>query len=108
MENEQHQKLYMPNNVKTRSEFFNGFGFTELYQAIGIVLIVGGISVLAFLIHGNLPILILSILIICAVAVTILTKDATNQSVIDYTKHMIHFAHIQKTYPYHYNQEDFK
>lgn len=92
--------LYIPESVKTRSEIFNGFGFMQLMQTVAITAVVGVISFLIYLIHKNLPILITSILITCAASVTILTKDATNQSVVDYAKNMIAFSKTQKKYSY--------
>lgn len=102
------QKLYIPESVKTRSEIFNGFGFTQLIQTIAITGVLGGVSFIIYLVHQSLSILITSILIICAASVTILTKDSTNQSVVDYSKNMIAFTKSQKKYDYYGREEIFK
>ena len=102
------QKLYIPESVKTKSEIFNGFGFAQLMQTLFITAIFGFISFLLYLVHQNLPFLITSILIVCAATVTMLTKDATNQSVVDYVKNMIAFSKAQKKYSYYGGEEIFK
>lgn len=101
-------KLYIPEGVKTKSEIFNGFGFTQLTQTALITIVFGAVSFIFYTVHQNLPFLITSILIVCAAAVTVLTKDATNQSVIDYLKNMIAFAKTQKSYIYQGSEEVFK
>lgn len=101
------QKLYIPESVKTKSEIFNGFGFSQLIQTAVITGIAGVISYFIYLAHGNLSMLITSILIVCAASVTILTKDSTNQSVVDYAKNMIAFAKTQKKYEYQSGKEVF-
>lgn len=102
------QKLYIPEGVKTKSEIFNGFGFTQLMQTALVTVIAGVISYIAYTVHNNLPFLITSILIVCAATVTVLTKDATNQSVVDYAENMIAFSKTQKKYSYRAREELFK
>ena len=102
------QKLYIPEGVKTKSEIFNGFGFTQFMQTGIVTAIAGVISYVAYTFHHSLPFLITSILIVCAMAVTVLTKDATNQSVVDYEKNMIAFSKTQKKYSYRAREELFK
>ena len=94
------EKLYIPNNVKNRSEFFDGFGFSELIGTFAITGVVFGISFIIYLFANNLSLLILSVLITASVGVAILTKDRTNQSVLDYATNMILFSKSQKKYEY--------
>lgn len=101
------RKLYIPESVRTKSEIFNGYGFTQLIQTALITIIVGVISFFIYLFHGSLPVLITTILITCASSVTLLAKDATNQSVADYVKNMIRFARSQKKYGYQNGKELF-
>lgn len=101
------QKLYIPESVKTKSEIFNGFGFKQLAQTAAITGVLGLVSYMIYLFHQNLPFFITSVLIICASAVTVLTKDATNQSVVDYAKNFIAFAKTQKKYEYVSGKEIF-
>lgn len=101
------QKLYIPESVKTKSEIFNGFGFLQLMQTAVITGIAGIIAYVIYLAHGNLAMLITPTLIVCAASVTMLTKDATNQSVVDYAHNMIAFAKTQKKYEYQSGKEVF-
>lgn len=101
-------KLYIPEGVKTKSEIFNGFGATQFIQTALVTAVAGVISFIAYTVHQNLPFLITSILIVCAATVTVLTKDATNQSVVDYAKNMIAFSKTQKKYSYRSREEIFK
>ena len=101
-------KLYIPEGVKTKSEIFNGFGATQLIQTAMVTGITGVISFVTYTVHKNLPFLITSILIVCAATVTVLTKDSTNQSVVDYAKNMIAFSRTQKKYSYQSREELFK
>lgn len=101
-------KLYIPEGVKTKSEIFNGFGVTQFIQTAVVTGITGVISFAVYTFHQNLPFLITSILIVCAATVTVLTKDSTNQSVVDYAKNMIAFSKSQKKYSYRSREELFK
>lgn len=101
-------KLYIPEGVKTKSEIFNGFGTTQFIQTALVTSIFGIISFVAYKLHKNLPFLITSVLIVCAATVTVLTKDSTNQSVVDYAKNMIAFSKTQKKYSYRSREELFK
>ena len=101
-------KLYIPEGVKTKSEIFNGFGTTQFIQTALVTAVAGVISFIAYTVHQNLPFLITSILIVCAATVTVLTKDSTNQSVVDYAKNMIAFSRTQKKYSYQSREELFK
>lgn len=101
------QTLYIPESVKTKSEIFNGFGYVQLMQTITVTGAFGFISYIIYLAHRNLTFLITSILIICATTVTVLTKDATNQSVMDYVKNFMMFTKTQKKYEYKGGKEVF-
>jgi len=101
-------KLYIPEGVKTKSEIFNGFGAAQFIQTALVTAVAGVISFIAYTVHQNLPFLITSILIVCAATVTVLTKDSTNQSVVDYAKNMIAFSRTQKKYSYQSREELFK
>lgn len=101
-------KLYIPEGVKTKSEIFNGFGFTQLMQTTLVTGVAGVVSFIAYTIHQNLPFLITTILIVCAATVTAFTKDSTNQSIVDYAGNMIAFSNTQKKYYYRAREEIFK
>ncbi len=101
------QTLYIPESVKPKSEIFNGFGYMQLMQTVLVTCAFGFVSYIIYLAHRNLTFFITSVLIVCAATVTVLTKDATNQSVIDYVKNFIIFAKTQKKYEYRGGKEVF-
>ncbi|ODA42734.1 hypothetical protein [Desulfosporosinus sp. BG] len=92
--------LYIPVGIKTRPEYFDGFGKTELRQSTLICLLGGGMDILAFLFTQNISVCILAMFVIIAGSVMMCTKDQTNLSAVDQVKNMIHFARSQKNYPY--------
>ena len=97
---EQHTNLYIPVNIKTRFEFFNGFGFAELVPTIIAALLSG---VIAFVVHGATGDTVASILIVLmtiAASVMCLTKGAYNLSMLDQVRQLIRFSQGQKTYKY--------
>ena len=95
-------KLYVPTNVKTRLEFFNGFGVSELITTVIVAGIFLPFSFILYKIKGSflLPI----ILEFLAVAGTIMmtTKDTNNLCVVTQIKFMINFSKIQKKFDYKY------
>ena len=97
----EHQtNLYIPVNIKTRFEFFNGFGFAELIPTVILTMLSG---VAAYIVHGVTadtvaPILI--VLVTVAASVMCLTKGAYNLSVLDQIRQLICFSQGQKIYKY--------
>jgi hypothetical protein len=97
--------LYIPVNIKTRFEFFDGYGVTELIPTV-IAALVGGFF--AFIVHavtGGAIGPVLTVLITIAASVTALAKGENNMSVIDQTKCVLRFAREQRKYPYFYTDE---
>lgn len=97
--------LYIPVNIKTRFEFFDGYGFRELVPTVAAALVSG---FFAFVIHAAaggaiLPVLI--VLVTVAASVTALAKGENNMSVIDHTKCVVRFAREQRKYDYYYTDE---
>ncbi|KUO71664.1 MAG: hypothetical protein APF81_22750 [Desulfosporosinus sp. BRH_c37] len=92
--------LYIPVGIKTRPEYFDGFGKIELRQSTLICLLGGGVDLLAFLFTQNISICVLAMLVIIAGSVMMCIKDQTNLSAVDQVKNMIHFAKSQKNHPY--------
>lgn len=93
--------LYIPVKIKTRFEFFDGFGISELIPTI----IAAIISVIvASIVHGitgggaTMPILI--VLISVAATAISLAKGVNNLSVIDQIRQFIRFSRGQKIYKY--------
>ncbi len=100
-----HESLYIPVNIKTRFEFFDGYGISELiYTAISTL--VSGI--IAFTIHsttGNTTLAVLIVLITIATSIGALAKDHSNQSVLDQLRFMMRFMRKQRKFQYYYTDE---
>lgn len=92
--------LYIPVGIKTRPEYFDGFGKIELRQSALICLLGGGVDLLAFLLTQNISVCVLAMLVIIAGSIMMCIKDQTNLSAVDQVKNMIYFAKSQKEYPY--------
>ncbi|MCO5386959.1 MAG: hypothetical protein M0T74_06900 [Desulfitobacterium hafniense] len=92
--------LYIPVGIKTRPEYFDGFGKVELRQSALLCLMGGVVDIIAFLITRNISVCIVAMLVIIAGSVMMCIKDQTNLSAVDQVKNMIHFARSQKHYPY--------
>ena len=97
--------LYIPVNIKTRLEFFDGYGVAEfVYTAIATG-ISGLIAVSLYAVTGNTTLCILILLITVAASVMALLKDQSNQSVTDQIRFMVRFMKRQRKFPYYYKQE---
>ena len=95
-------KLYIPTNVKTRLEFFKGYGVQELISTIIVFACLFPVSFILYKVKGNilLPIIIEFI----GVAGTILatTKDENNLCVVRQIQFLIEFEKSQKSFMYRY------
>ena len=97
--------LYIPMGVKTENEFFNGFGKKELLQAIVGTVFVIAVSLLIFLVSGNVAYTMIGVLAGIAGSVMMVTKDQYNMSVVTQVTNLIRFSKSQKVYPYVYGKE---
>jgi len=97
--------LYIPMGVKTENEFFNGFGKKELLQAIVGTVFVIAVSLLIFLVSGNVAYTMIGVLAGIAGSVMMVTKDQYNMSVVIQVTNLIRFSKSQKVYPYVYGKE---
>ena len=103
MENEE-TKLYIPSNVKTRLEFFKGYGVKELITTILVAIGLIPITIAVYYIKGSnnyiIPVLIEIIGVVATVVAT--TKDDNNLCVVNQIKYMIDFAKMHKKFEYKY------
>lgn len=100
MENE---KLYIPYGLSVESEYFTGFGKTELKQCLFGVLIFGVIGALLLIITGQIGSLVITALIGVAGSIMMTRKDPnTRISVVGQVGNMIRFSRSQKRYRYIY------
>ena len=97
--------LYIPMGVKTENEFFNGFGKKELLQAIVGTVFGIAVSLLFYLLSGNIAYTMIGVLSGIAGSVMMVTKDQYNMSVVTQVANLISFSRSQKIYPYVYGKE---
>ena len=100
MENKQNN-LYIPANIKTRLEFFKGFGIKESVTTITVVAFFMPVIYLIYLFKGTL-ISVVSLFVILAGTIIANTKDDNNLCVVDQLKFMIKKSKMQKLYKYRY------
>jgi hypothetical protein len=105
MEERRKNPLYIPQGLKTRVEIFDGFGKEELFKTIMVTLLAGIMDFVYYMISKNVVVSMVSILVVIAGSVMMLTKDRSNISVVDQVGFMIRFARSQKFYPYKYLDE---
>ena len=102
MNDENDYKLYIPSNVKTRMEFFKGYGVKELISTVIVFACLLPISLIIYKLQDNflLPVVIEFI----GVAGTILatTKDENNLCVVRQIQFLIEFEKSQKSFMYKY------
>ena len=102
MENED-IKLYIPSNVKTRLEFFRGFGIKELIVTIAVAIALIPIAIIFYYIKDKnylIPVIIEMVGIVATVIA--ISKDENNLCIVNQIKYMIDFARLQKNYEYEY------
>ena len=97
--------LYIPVNIKTRFEFFDGYGVAELVCTAITAGISGLIAISIHAANQNTTLCVLTVLITVAASVMALSKDQSNQSIIDQVRFMLRFMKTQRKYPYYYKQE---
>jgi hypothetical protein len=98
---EKQNNLYIPANIKTRLEFFKGFGIKESVTTIIVVAFSLPIIYLIYLFKGTL-ISVVCLFIIVAGTIIANTKDDNNLCVVDQLKFMIRKSKMQKVYKYKY------
>ena len=107
MSKEQNGKsLYIPSNIKTKTEFFKGFGVSELQKTAIMTAIVGVLFYFHYQRTDNVIVMIVAIMVSAGVGVAIFSKDERNQSMMDTLGHMLRFVRQQKKYPYRFYKED--
>lgn len=94
-------KLYIPANIRTRLEFFKGYGVKELVTTVLVVAFSLPIVFIVYKFFSTLAAIIL-ILVIIATSVIAVTKDDNNLCVVQQVKYMIRSARMQKVFKYKY------
>ncbi len=101
---EKQNNLYIPANIKTRLEIFNGFGMKELVTTIIVVTFSIPIIFMIYMLKGIL-ISVICFFMITAGTVIANTKDGNNLCMIDQIKFIIRKSRMQKLYEYRYKNK---
>lgn len=102
--NIENHKLYIPTNVKTKTEIYDGFGTKELLSSLSVSVPIAAILfIIKTVMHKSTAFFVLGIMITLAAAALIFVRDNTNQNVVDYVKNIIIFNGRQKQYIYSKN-----
>ncbi len=102
---EEHNALYMPQGIKNRREYFEGYGAKEVRITVITVILAAVISYFTFMISGEQIVAVLLFLVIPTTTVLTIIRDSSNTSVIDQLCFMIRFRKSQKYYPYRMKKE---
>ncbi len=105
MEQTRRESLYIPVNIKTRYEFFDGYGIAELFYSALTAAVTGCIALTIYAATNNTVLCVLIVLVSVAASVMALSKDQSNQSILDQLRFMVRFMRGQKKYPYAYANE---
>lgn len=106
MEEEQEKEsLYLPQGLKKKREFFDGYGQHEFNITIIVTLITIVICALFYMINKNLVAAIFLVLAIPSATVLFVVRNDCNISVVSQVKFMLRHAKEQKKYPYVYQDE---
>ena len=97
--------LYIPSNIKTQQEFFEGYGQSELYKTIAAAAICGIFCAVLYSFTKSIAMCTVILLSGIAASVMFVTKDRNNLSVLDQVMHMVRFGKSQKKYKYVYLDE---
>lgn len=94
------ESLYIPQGLKTRREYFNGFGNRELRYLLVSIIMTGGGSFLGYQLFLNLFQAMLIFMIVPTAVCFLSVKTEMNVSVIEECILLIRFQRSQKYYPY--------
>lgn len=93
--------LYIPANIRTRLEFFKGYGVKELVTTIIVVAFSLPITFVLYKFKSTLVAIIFLLFVISASVIS-LTKDDNNLCIVEQIKFMIRNSIMQKRYDYKY------
>ena len=102
---EKNYDLYIPSNVKTRSEIFEGYGKNEIMQTLVAAAVIIGVAFFIFAFNKSVSFVVVFILVGIAGSIMCVTKDKYNQSIVDHVKNIIAFSRKQQDYEYKYMNE---
>lgn len=97
--------LYIPQGLKKKREFFEGYGWYEFGITIISCFAALFIVVMLYLFTGNIVAAVLLFLILPSTTVLMIVRNESNISVVSQISFMIRFAREQKKYSYRYRDE---
>lgn len=92
--------LRIPKTIKTKTEFFVGFGVAELIKTLLITGISIIVAYIVYIIKQETITPVLVVIITATVSVVLFTKNTINFSLYDYIVNIIKFQFSQKEYKY--------
>lgn len=95
-------KLYVPANISTQKELWNGFGAKQA----AICAVLTGITIafaavyVKFINPGGLTKAVFAVMLACAASISLQTRIENNMSIVDYIKIMLQFQKQQQKFKY--------
>ena len=102
---EEQHTLFIPSNVKTRSEIFDGYGKEEVIQTIIATIVFLVIALIVFSFTKSVSFVVIFVLVGIAATIMCVTKDQYNLSVLDHFKNMVNFSRKQQDFENEYMNE---
>ncbi len=94
------ETLLIPQGIKQKTEIFDGFGKTELYQTIVVTIIAGILTAIIYLLFHNILTCVVFLMVTVCGTIMILTRDNHNMSVVKQASLYIKFVNSQKLFRY--------
>jgi len=104
-QSEKYHTLFIPSNVKTRSEIFDGYGKEEIIQTVIATIALLVIALIVFSFTESVSFVVIFVLVGIAATIMCVTKDQYNLSVLDHFKNMVNFSRKQQDFEYEYMNE---
>lgn len=99
------ESLYIPVNIKTRLEFFDGYGASELCKSAAVAVIALVAAFFVYALTANAAACALLFLVAVAASVMAQTKDQNGLSLIDNALFVARFYNGQRIFDYEYAPE---
>jgi hypothetical protein len=97
--------LYIPQGLKRKREYFQGYGWYEFKITLLSCVLTMLTSGLLYLVSQNILMIIFLILVVPSTTVLFIIKNENNISAVDQIGFMVRYAREQKVYFYVYQDE---
>lgn len=98
---EKKDNLYIPANIRTRLEFFKGYGIKELVITISVMAFFLPIIFLIYKLQGTITAVVVFFIVVAGTVIS-LVKDDDNLCMMEQIKFMFKKINVQKRYKYKY------